>query len=139
MPYAQSSSAGQPPRAGGDDAASRTAADETRGAVAHASTSSSAASASCRSATAGWSTSRYDSSDPAFAAEAANALAKAYIEQNLEFKFNASKEAADWLAERLAEQRKAVEASEAALQAFREKNGAVSRRRQRLEHRRRSG
>ena len=38
----------------------------------------------------------------------------------------ASKEAGDFLAERLAEQRKAVEASERALQEFKERNGAVS-------------
>jgi capsular exopolysaccharide synthesis family protein len=69
---------------------------------------------------------RYASTDPVFAAEAANALAKAYIQQNMEFKFNTSKEAADWLSDQLAQQRKAVEASEAALQAFKEKNGTVS-------------
>ncbi|MGC4081064.1 MAG: hypothetical protein QM736_02875 [Vicinamibacterales bacterium] len=69
---------------------------------------------------------RYTSSDPVFSAAAANAVAKAYIQQNMELKFNTSKEAADWLGERLAEQRKAVEASEAALQAFKEKNGTVS-------------
>jgi capsular exopolysaccharide synthesis family protein len=69
---------------------------------------------------------RYDSTDPEFAAQAANAVAKAYIQQNLELKFNSSKDAADWLGGRLAEQRRAVEASEAALQAFKEKNGAVS-------------
>ena len=39
----------------------------------------------------------YTSSDPVFAAAAANAVAKAYIEQNMEFKFSASKDAADWL------------------------------------------
>jgi len=69
---------------------------------------------------------RYVSSDPVFAASAANGLAKAYIQQSMEFKFNTSKEASDWLAERLAEQRKAVEDSEASLQAYRERNGAVS-------------
>lgn len=69
---------------------------------------------------------RYTSSDPVFAAEAANALSKAYIQQSLEFRFNTSKDAADWLSDRLAEQRKAVEESEAALQAFREKNGSVA-------------
>jgi succinoglycan biosynthesis transport protein ExoP len=69
---------------------------------------------------------RYASSDPDFAASAANAVAKAYIQQTTEFKFSASKDAADWLSDRLAEQRKAVEASEAALQAYREKNGGVS-------------
>jgi capsular exopolysaccharide synthesis family protein len=68
----------------------------------------------------------YTSGDPVFAAKAANAIAKAYIDQSMEFRFSESKEAADWLSERLTEQRKAVEASEAALQAFREKNGAVS-------------
>ena len=68
----------------------------------------------------------YASTDPAFAAQAANALANAYMTQTMELKFNASKEAADWLSDRLAEQRRAVEASEAALQRFKEKNGAVS-------------
>jgi capsular exopolysaccharide synthesis family protein len=69
---------------------------------------------------------RYASSDPQFASSAANALAKAYIDQNMEFRFNASKDAADWLSGRLAEQRKTLEASEAALQAYKERNGAVS-------------
>jgi len=68
----------------------------------------------------------YDSTDPAFAAAAANAVAKTYMEQNLELKFNSSKDAADWLGGRLAEQRRAVEVSEAALQGFKERNGAVS-------------
>ena len=36
----------------------------------------------------------------------ANAHAKAYIDQNLEYKFCASKDAMDWLSERLGEQRK---------------------------------
>lgn len=68
----------------------------------------------------------FTSPDPVFAAQAANALAKAYIAQSMEFRFSESKEAADWLSERLTEQRKALEASEAALQAYRERNGAVS-------------
>jgi succinoglycan biosynthesis transport protein ExoP len=69
---------------------------------------------------------RYASTDPVFAATAANALAKAYIEQNMEFKFSASKDAVDWLDQRLTEQKHALEVSEAALQAYKEKNGAVS-------------
>jgi succinoglycan biosynthesis transport protein ExoP len=69
---------------------------------------------------------QYTSSDPVFAADAANSVAKAYIQQNLEVKFSASKDAADWLSERLSEQRRAVQASEAALQAYKEKNGTVS-------------
>jgi succinoglycan biosynthesis transport protein ExoP len=68
----------------------------------------------------------YTSTDPAFAAQAANALAAAYIQQNMEFKLNTSKEAGDFLSDRLAEQRKAVEASERALQEFKEQNGTVS-------------
>ena len=44
----------------------------------------------------------------------------------MEFRFSESKDATDWLSERLTEQRKALEASEAALQAYRERNGAVS-------------
>ena len=68
----------------------------------------------------------YTSSDPQFAAQAANSVAKAYIQQTTEFKFSTSKDAADWLSDRLAEQRKAVEASESALQAYKEKNGGVS-------------
>lgn len=69
---------------------------------------------------------RYTSTDPVFAAEAANAVAAAYIEQNMELKLSVSKEATGFLAERLEEQRKAVEASERALQEFKQQNGAVA-------------
>lgn len=69
---------------------------------------------------------RYRSTDPSFAAQAANGLAKAFIQQSMEFRFSASKDAADFLGTQLAEQRKAVEASEMALQSFKERNGAVS-------------
>jgi succinoglycan biosynthesis transport protein ExoP len=69
---------------------------------------------------------RYTSTDPVFAAEAANAVAAAYIQQSMELKLNTSKEAGDFLTERLAEQRSAVEASERALQEFKERNGAVT-------------
>jgi polysaccharide biosynthesis transport protein len=69
---------------------------------------------------------RYASTDPTFASDASNALVKAYIQQNMESKFTTSKDAADFLSEKLAEQRRALEASEAALQAYKEKNGTVS-------------
>jgi polysaccharide biosynthesis transport protein len=62
----------------------------------------------------------FDSPDPALAANVANALARAYIDQNMEFKYLSSKEATDWLAARLGEQRKQVESSEQALQRYRE-------------------
>lgn len=68
----------------------------------------------------------YTSTDPVFAATAANAVAQSFIDQSLDFRFSASKTAADWLSERLTEQRQALEASEAALQAYREQNGAIT-------------
>jgi polysaccharide biosynthesis transport protein len=68
----------------------------------------------------------YRSPDPAKAMLIVNAHARGYIEQNLEFKFMASKEATDWLAARLTEQRAQVAAAEAALQRYREANQAIS-------------
>jgi succinoglycan biosynthesis transport protein ExoP len=69
---------------------------------------------------------KYASPDPAMSRDIANALAKAYIEQNLEFKFMASKVASDWLGSQLAEQKKLVEASELALQRYREQNDGIA-------------
>ena len=69
---------------------------------------------------------KYRSTDPALATRIVNTLAKNYIEQNLEYKFMATKEASDWLGERLAEERKHVEAAEAKLQQYREQNDAIS-------------
>lgn len=68
----------------------------------------------------------FRSPDARLAAVVANAHARNYIEQNLEFKFMASKEATDWLGERLSEQRKKVEESELALQRYRERNDALA-------------
>src|SRR5690606_14243196 len=68
----------------------------------------------------------YRSADPRLATRIANALAKNYIEQNLEYKFLASQEASQWLSDRLAEQRKQVEDAELALQRYREQNDAIS-------------
>jgi capsular exopolysaccharide synthesis family protein len=64
--------------------------------------------------------------DAAMATIVVNALAQNYIEQNLEYKFMASKEASDWLGKRLAEERKAVERAEAKLQQYREQNDSIS-------------
>jgi capsular exopolysaccharide synthesis family protein len=69
---------------------------------------------------------RYTSTDPVFAAGAANAVAAAYIQQNMDFKASTSDEATNFLRDRLEEQRKAVEASERALAEFKSKNGAVA-------------
>ncbi|MFB3855239.1 MAG: GumC family protein [Vicinamibacterales bacterium] len=69
---------------------------------------------------------RFRSRDPKLAAAMANAHAQAFIDQNLELKFSASKQANDWLSQRVAEQRRKVEESEAALQAYKEQNDAVA-------------
>jgi capsular exopolysaccharide synthesis family protein len=69
---------------------------------------------------------KFRSPDAALSTRIANALARNYIDQNLEYKFSASKDANDWLDGQLAEQRKEVEAAEAKLQAYREKNDAIS-------------
>ena len=69
---------------------------------------------------------KYQLPDARLATNIVNALAKNYIQQSLEFKFMASKEASDWLGERLGEQRKQLEGSEAKLQQYREQNDAIS-------------
>lgn len=69
---------------------------------------------------------KFDAADPLLAMRAANAVAKTYIERNLEFRFTATKEASDWLETQLAEQRKLVENAETALQKYREQNDAIS-------------
>ena len=69
---------------------------------------------------------RYRHPDPVLATSIVNALARNYIEQNLEYRFMTSKEANDWLGARLAEQRKEVEAAEARLQSYREQNETIA-------------
>ena len=69
---------------------------------------------------------KYQLPDPVLATAIVNAFAKNYIEQNLEYKFMASKEASDWLGARLTEERKSVESAEAKLQQYREQNDAIS-------------
>ena len=69
---------------------------------------------------------KYRLPDPQLAATIANGVAKNYIEQDLEFKFVSSKEASDWLGDRLAEQRQQVEGAEVALQRYREQNDHIS-------------
>ena len=64
--------------------------------------------------------------DAAMATAVANMLARTYIDQNREYRFLASKDATDWLGDRLAEQRQQVELAERALQKYREQNGAIS-------------
>jgi capsular exopolysaccharide synthesis family protein len=68
----------------------------------------------------------YRSSDPALAAKIANALGEAYIKQSVELTSTTTKEASTFLTEQLAEQRAKLEASEQALQAYREQTDSVS-------------
>jgi succinoglycan biosynthesis transport protein ExoP len=69
---------------------------------------------------------RFISSDPALAARVVNEHVNAFIDQNLEHRLLATKEASDWLVTQLQEQRRQVAAAEAALQTYRERNGAIS-------------
>lgn len=64
--------------------------------------------------------------NPQVAAEIANAHAHQYVDQSLEKRFDASKEASEWLDKQLADERARVTASERALQAFREQHDAIS-------------
>jgi len=68
----------------------------------------------------------YTGSNPVTVARYANAVAKAYVDQNLEVKSKAVKDVSDWLSERLVEQRAKVQASEDALQKYREQNDVVA-------------
>lgn len=67
----------------------------------------------------------YQSTDPALAMQLVNAQAKAYVDQSLEFRFLSSKDATNWLGERLAEQREQVSQAELRLQKYREQNNTV--------------
>ncbi|MBI4887692.1 MAG: polysaccharide biosynthesis tyrosine autokinase [Acidobacteria bacterium] len=69
---------------------------------------------------------KFRSMDPGFAAKVANTSAQEYISQSVEFRSNTTKEASEFLTEQLAEQRKKLEASERALQAYRERTNSVS-------------
>ena len=69
---------------------------------------------------------RVTSSEPQLASDMANGIAQAYIQQNLEARFSASKDATDWFGGQLAEQRKKVEATEVALQRYKETHDAIA-------------
>lgn len=68
----------------------------------------------------------FKSPDPGLAAKVANTLADGYIRQNVELRSSTTKEASDFLTQQLAEQRMKLEASEQALQAYRERTDSVS-------------
>lgn len=66
----------------------------------------------------------FRSPDPQTAAEVANALARAYLEQNADLRLRSSGEASDWLTKQLEDQRRLVEQNEAALQRYRREHEA---------------
>jgi capsular exopolysaccharide synthesis family protein len=68
----------------------------------------------------------FQSTDPQFAARAANALAQEYVSQNLELKLQTTDNMLQWLAGELATQQKKVQATEAALADYRDKQNALS-------------
>lgn len=67
----------------------------------------------------------YTSSDPAFAALAANTVAEVYILEQIKDKGNVTQKAAEFLAQRAAELRERVIDSEKRLEEFRRKSGIV--------------
>ncbi len=68
----------------------------------------------------------YRSPDPRLAARIVNELVRQYIAQAEDDRFAVSRDATGWLSKQLAEQRGALEASELALQQYREQHDAVS-------------
>lgn len=63
---------------------------------------------------------KYSDSDPVMAAKVANAFAQEYLNTQLEDKFDATRRANDWMNTRLQAMQKSVQASEIAVQKFRE-------------------
>ncbi len=67
----------------------------------------------------------YNHPDPAEATRVANAIAEVYIEDNLEQRLSLTKQAVDWLSERLAELKNQVVESEQKMFEFKNKNRLV--------------
>jgi succinoglycan biosynthesis transport protein ExoP len=68
----------------------------------------------------------FQARDPVLAAKIVNTLASAYIDQNLEIKLAAVKDAVRWLHERIEEERKRVEKAEVALLRYKEKHHIIT-------------
>jgi succinoglycan biosynthesis transport protein ExoP len=64
------------------------------------------------------------SPNPNTAAQVANALARAFVEQNADIRQRANNEASDWLAKQVEQQRKLVEENESSLQQYRKQHEA---------------
>lgn len=68
---------------------------------------------------------KYENPDPAFAAEAANAIASAYVRYNVELKLKGARDALAWLTDEMAQLRTKVQDSSVALQNYRVKAGIL--------------
>ncbi|HUS23774.1 MAG TPA: polysaccharide biosynthesis tyrosine autokinase [Candidatus Binatia bacterium] len=68
----------------------------------------------------------FSSKSPDLAAQIVNAVSDRFVDNGLESRFDATERASRWLTERLGDLRNKLETSEAALQAYREKNQLVS-------------
>jgi capsular exopolysaccharide synthesis family protein len=68
----------------------------------------------------------FESPDPRLAAKVSNAVARAYMQHNLDMKLGAIRDATMWLNERVAEEREKVEQAERNLQKYKEKHGIVT-------------
>lgn len=67
----------------------------------------------------------FDSADKELAARMANALSEAYIENDLDSRYKMTRQASTWLQESLTSLRQKLEASERALQDYRDRTGIV--------------
>jgi succinoglycan biosynthesis transport protein ExoP len=67
----------------------------------------------------------FESEDPKVAAQAANALAENYIQENLESRWQAAQKASEWLSQQLQSFKAKLEKSEDDLQEYAQKNGLL--------------
>lgn len=67
----------------------------------------------------------FESTDPRLAAQVSNAMAKAYIDSQMEARIAMTEQAAVWLTERLGSLKTTLEQSEQKLQAYREQNDLI--------------
>ena len=68
----------------------------------------------------------FEGQDPVLIAQIVNSLAEAYMNRTIELKINATQTAAQWLRDKVSEERKKIEQAEWALQAFRERENILS-------------
>jgi capsular exopolysaccharide synthesis family protein len=68
----------------------------------------------------------FEANDPDLAARAANAVSRVFIENDLNARYEMTRQATNWLQERVTDLKDKVLVSERALQSFRERSGIIS-------------